>query len=103
MKSKEFYLKQLKYYKGEEKSPYKDHDRSLLWFYESAWFFDSIRGNNSMLEEYISYYLYAGLSDLPGDVPIGYKALLFNAYRKGSMSSVDEDARCFREFFAKYY
>lgn len=103
MRSKEFYLEQLKFYKGEKECPFKDHDKSLLWFYESIWFFDTIRGNDNILAEYISVFSFAGLSDLPGDVPLGYKALLFNAYRKGSMSSAFEDAKGFREFYLKYY
>ncbi|SRR5690554_2065968 len=103
MKSKEFYLQQLKYYKGEEESPYDDNVKSMLWFYESMWFFDTIRGYDAMLAEYISDFRMAGLSDLPGDMPLGYKALLFNRYMKGSMTSIFDTAKEFRAFYAEYY
>ena len=33
LKSKEFYLQQLKYYKGEEESPFDDNEKLMLWFY----------------------------------------------------------------------
>ena len=103
MKSNEFYLQQLKYYKGEKESPYDDNVKSMLWFYESIWFFDTIRGYDAMLAEYISDFRMAELSDLPGDMPLGYKALLFNRYMKGSMSSMLDTAKEFRAFYAKYY
>ncbi len=103
MKSKEFYLKQLKYYKGEKESPYKDHDKSMLWFYESVWFFEMMSTERNLQTEYISELATAGLMDLSKDMPIGYKAILFNAYRKQSMASLREDAKAFREFYLKYY
>ncbi len=100
---KEFYLQQLKYFKGEEKSPFDDNDRSMLWFYESVWFNYMTTENKGMLEEYISDFKFAELSDLPGNMPLGYKAILFNRYRKGSMTDIFDTAKQFREFFAKYY
>lgn len=103
MKSKEFYLQQLKYYKGEEKSPFDDNNRSMLWFYESVWYNSMTTDNKGLLDEYISDFKYAELTDLPGDMPLGYKALLFNRYSKGSMTSMLESAKEFREFYAKYY
>lgn len=102
MKSKEFYLQQLKYYQEEEESPHKDHERSLLWFYERVWFIDRLSKNN-LHAEYISDLATAGLLDLPKTMPISYQAVLFNAYRKGSMSSALDDAKSFREFYTKYY
>lgn len=51
LKSKEFYLQQLKYYKGEEKSPFDDNDRAMLWFYESMWFSYMTTENKGSLEE----------------------------------------------------
>ena len=103
MKSKEFYLQQLKYYKGEKESPFDDNNISMLWFYESVWYNYMTTENKGLLEEYISDFTYAELSDLPGDMPLGYKALLFNRYMKGSMSSMLDSAKEFRAFYAKYY
>ena len=103
MKSKEFYLQQLKYYKGEEKSPFDDNNKSMLWFYESMWFTYMTTENKGSLEEYISDFKIAGLDDLPGNMPFGYKALLFNRYRKGSMTSIFDTAKEFRAFYAEYY
>ena len=103
MKSKEFYLQQLKYYKGEEESPFDDNNISMLWFYESVWYNYMTTENKGLLEEYISDFKYAELSDLPGNMPLGYKALLFNRYMKGSMSSMLDTAKEFRAFYAKYY
>lgn len=100
---KEFYLKQLKYFKGEMESPFDDNMRSMLWSYESVWFNYMTTKNKGVLDEYISDFKIAGLDDLPGDVPLGYKAILFNRYRKGSMTSIFDTAKQFREFFAKYY
>ncbi|NLD23290.1 MAG: hypothetical protein GX670_03545 [Bacteroidales bacterium] len=103
MKSKEFYLQQLKYYKGEKESPFDDNNISMLWFYESVWYNYMTTENKGLLEEYISDFKYAELSDLPSDMPLGYKALLFNRYMKGSMSSMPDTAKEFRAFYAKYY
>lgn len=103
MKSKEFYLQQLKYYKGEKKSPFDDNDRAMLWFYESVWFTYMTTENKGSLEEYISDFKIAGLDDLPGNMPFGYKALLFNRYRRGSMTSIFDTAKEFRAFYAEYY
>lgn len=103
MKSKEFYLQQLKYFKGEKKSPFKDNNKSILWFYESMWYNFMTTDNKGLLDEYISDFKYAQLSDLPDDIPLGYKALLFNRYRNGSMTSILDTAKEFRSFYAKYY
>ena len=103
MKSKEFYLQQLKYYKGEEESPFDDNNKSMLWFYESMWYNSMINENMGLIDEYISDFKYAQLTDLPGDMPLGYKALLFNRYMKGSMTSMLDSAKEFRAFYAKYY
>ena len=103
MKSKEFYLQQLKYYKGEEESPFDDNNKSMLWFYESVWYNYMTTENKGPLDEYISDFKYAELSDLPDNMPLGYKALLFNRYSKGSMTSMLDSAKEFREFYAKYY
>ena len=103
MKNKESYLQQLKYYKGEKESPFDDNNISMLWFYESVWYNYMTTENKGLLEEYISDFKYAELSDLPGDMSLGYKALLFNRYMKGSMSSMLDSAKEFRAFYAKYY
>ena len=103
MKNKEFYLQQLKYFKGEKESPFDDNNISMLWFYESVWFNYMTSDNKGMLDEYISDFKYAKLSDLPGNMPLGCKALLFNRYMKGSMSSMLDTAKEFRAFYAKYY
>ena len=103
MKSKEFYLQQLKYFKGENESPFDDNNKSMLWFYESVWYNYMTTENKGLLDEYISDFKYAELSDLPGDMPMGYKALLFNRYSKGSMGSMQDNAKEFRAFYAKYY
>ncbi|HHT03130.1 MAG TPA: hypothetical protein GX005_02265 [Bacteroidales bacterium] len=103
MKSKEFYLQQLKYFKGENESPFDDNNKSMLWFYESVWYNYMTTENKGLLDEYISDFKYAELSDLPGDMPLGYKALLFNRYMKGSMSSMLDTAKEFRAFYAEYY
>ena len=103
VKSKEFYLQQLKYFKGEAKSPFDDNNRAMLWFYESVWYNYMTTGNKGSLDEYISDFKYAELSDLPNNMPLGYKALLFNRYMKGSMASMLETAKEFRAFYAKYY
>ena len=75
----------------------------MLWFYESVWYNSMTTDNKGLLGEYISDFKYAELTDLPGDLPLGYKALLFNRYSKGSMTSMLESAKEFREFYAKYY
>lgn len=75
----------------------------MLWFYESVWFNYMTTENKGLLEEYISDFKYAELTDLPDSMPLGYKALLFNRYSKGSMTSMLDSAKEFREFYAKYY
>lgn len=103
MKSKEFYLKQLKYFKGEEENPFKDHDKGLLWFYERVWFLDRSTNKNNLHAEYISDLASAGLLDLPRTMPVSYQGVLFNSFRKQSMTTIETDAKEFRKFYLKYY
>lgn len=102
-KNREFYLKQLKYYKGEKENPFKSGDKRLLWFYEQVWFIDTTTNKDNLHAEYITELASARLLDLPDNMPIGYKALLFNAYRKTSSSTIFEDAKEFRKFYLEYY
>ena len=103
MKLEEFYMQQLKYFKGEEESPFDDNNKSMLWFYESVWYNSMTTEKKGLIDEYISDFKYAQLFDLPGDMPLSYKALLFNRYMRGSMTSMLDSAKEFRKFYAKYY
>ena len=51
-------IKQCRYYKGEDESPWEgvDQDKDALWFYESCW--ASSGDDKHMIDE----YCYAGLS-----------------------------------------
>ena len=98
-----------RYYRGQKRNPYegeKDANRSMLWFYESAWVTMSLqkeeREGDGVLAEYLADYVNAGLRDFRIDdaIPMTLKALLFNRFLKGSM---DSDPTPFKTFFNKYY
>ena len=88
-------------YEGE-----KDTNKSMLWFYESAWVTMSLQDKehegDGMLAEYLAEYVGAGLRDfrINDAIPMTLKAFLFNRFKKGSM---DGDITPFKTFFNKYY
>lgn len=95
-------LKFCRYYKGEGDSPFKDQNKSMLWFYERVWVLDML--NNRLEGSLISEYIYAGLGDFADNdgVPMSYKAYLFNRYAQGCNSMMDA-VEPFKNFYTKYY
>jgi hypothetical protein len=86
-----------RYYKGEKGSPYKEQNKSMLWYYEQVWI---NTGKEFDTSEYIAY----GLKDFMSNdnVPITLKALLFNRYCKDCYSMASGVLE-FEEFYHKYY
>ena len=94
------------FYKGEESSPFKDQNKSMLWFYERSWVADSesATADFNPFDNNISDYIRIGLGDFqPSDgVPLTLKALLFNRYAKGSQSLADA-VEPFKKFYLEHY
>ena len=78
MPTKEELIKQCRYYKGEEESPYEgvDQDKDMLWFYESHW----VMSGTS--EDMVSDYHRLHISTDNISIPTSLKALLFNRFAK---------------------
>lgn len=103
-----------RYYKDGEENPYegKDQNKAMLWFYERAWIHDTLaiveKGEAGAAEDdgrVLDEYLAVGLSEFENmdDTPITLKALLFNRYSKGNMSSMSDCVEPFKEFYKRYY
>ena len=53
-------VKFCRYYKGEDDCPFKDQNKSMLWFYERAWVYDMLNDSDS-LSSAIDDYIRVGL------------------------------------------
>jgi len=98
MPTKKELIKQCRYYKGEEESPYEgvDQDKDMLWFYESHWV---MSGTN---EDMVSDYHGLHISTDNISIPTSLKALLFNRFAKGYQST-QEAKIAFPSFLARHY
>ena len=98
MPTKEELIKQCRYYKGEEESPYEgvNQDKDMLWFYESHW----VMSGTS--EDMVSDYHRLHISTDNISIPTSLKALLFNRFAKGYQST-QEAKITFPSFLARYY
>ena len=98
MPTKEELIKQCRYYKGEEESPYEgvDQDKDMLWFYESHW----VMSGTS--EDMVSDYHRLHISTDNISIPTSLKALLFNRFAKG-YQSIQEAKIAFPSFLARHY
>lgn len=96
-------LKFCRYYKGEDDCPFKEQNKSMLWFYERAWIFDMLSDSENLsacIDEYIRLGL--GLFEQFDDVPLSLKALLFNRCAKTSQS-IAGAVEPFKKFYKEYY
>lgn len=96
-------LKFCRYYKGEDDNPFREQNKSMLWFYERAWINEMLNNGNSLsiaIEEYIRLGL--GLFEQFDDIPLSLKALLFNRYARTSQS-MTEAVEPFKKFYKEYY
>ena len=98
MPTKEELIKQCRYYKGEEESPYEgvDQDKDMLWFYESHWVMSGT--SEDMVSDYHSLHI----STDNISIPTSLKALLFNRFAKGYQST-QEAKIAFPSFLARHY
>ena len=98
MATREELVKQCRYYKGEEESPYEgvDQDKDMLWFYESHW----VMSGTS--EDILSDYHRLHISTDNISIPTSLKALLFNRFAKGYQSTQDAKI-AFPNFLAQHY
>ena len=98
MPTKEELIKQCRYYKGEEESPYEgvDQDKDMLWFYESHWVMSGT--SEDMLSDY--HRLHISTDNI--SIPTSLKALLFNRFAKGYQST-QEAKIAFPRFLARHY
>ena len=98
MPTKEELIKQCRYYKGEEESPYEgvDQDKDMLWFYESHWVMSGT--SEDMLSDY--HRLHISTDNI--SIPTSLKALLFNRFAKG-YKSTQEAKIAFPSFLARHY
>ena len=98
-------LKICRYYHGENKDPFRDNDRSMLWMYEKSWVMSCLKDkNDKTIRDYIDEYVTIGLATfrvLDG-VPTSLKALLFNRYARMYQSLADA-SEPFKKFYEKYY
>ena len=94
-----------RYYKGEDKCPFKDGDKQMFWLSEKWWFKQTITVDYAGCEVIIPLlkeYVDAGLSrfEMYDSVPITLKAILFNRYCKYA-ESVDIEG--FKKFYKTIY
>ena len=105
MKKKDL-LKYCRYYKGEQKNPFEgiEQNKAMLCFYESCWLNIYFTRGQDAFKEYISTYTRIGLItfEASDNIPVSYKALLFNRYAKSSYSMANA-VEPFKEFYKKYY
>lgn len=97
---KKDYLQFCRYYKGEEKSPYKNDMQSLLWDYERIWIDLSLK-KDDYLGKMLDDYLEAELQDFEkaDDTPATLKALLYNRYEHWMQGDTDG----FKQWYKKTY
>lgn len=91
-------IKQCRYYKGEEESPWEgvDQNKDTLWFYESCW----VRtGEDS---DQVAEYRATGVPADKFPIPLSLQALLFNRFARG-YQGIMEAAEDFPEFLSRYY
>lgn len=96
-------VKFCRFYNGEENNPFKEQNRSMLWFYELSWCNDMLNDSKSLsiaIEEYVQIGL--GSFEMRDGVPLSLKALLFNRYAKGCYS-ISDAVEPFKKFYKKYY
>lgn len=98
MATREELIKQCRYYKGEDESPYEgvDQDKNMLWFYESHWVMSGT--SEDMLSDY--HRLHISTDNI--SIPTSLKALLFNRFTKG-FQSTQEAKIAFPSFLAQHY
>lgn len=91
-----------KYYKGDDKSPFKETDaRFTAWRIESLWV-DAMLSNSEQLNRSLNEYLMHGLKDFckTDDIPISLKAFLMNRYFQYAER---EDVNEFKKFYNQLY
>lgn len=96
-------IKSCRYYKGEEACPFQEQNKSMLWFYERAWVYDTLNDSKSLsitTDEYKSLGL-ESFEDLDG-IPLSLKASLFNRYANSCYSTANE-VEPFKQFYKEYY
>lgn len=96
-------FKLCRYYKGEDDCPFKEQNKSTLWFYERAWVFDMLKDSDNRsicITEYVRHGL--GSFERFDNIPLSLKALLFNRYAKTS-NSMTETVEPFKKFYKEYY
>lgn len=82
-----------RYYKGEEKNPFKGGNDALFWDYERKWIEFTLeayeKGDSSILGTYINEYISAGLGQFEATdkAPATLKALLHDRFRHFTGSS----------------
>ena len=98
MATREELIKQCRYYKGEEESPYEgvDQDKDMIWFYESHWVMSG--ASEDMVSDY--HRLHIVTDNI--SIPTSLKALLFNRFAKGYQST-QEAKIAFPSFLAQHY
>lgn len=96
---KDLLLKHCRYYKGEEKNPFKD-DRFPFWTLEKAWIEEVIKDDASvLLIDYCNEFKTA-CHDLANDdiIPMSLKAIIHNRYYHFGGSD-----KGFKDFLNRYY
>ena len=103
--TREELIKQCRYYNGEEECPYKDQNKSMLWFYENCWVNEQTNDDNIGFDAGRIYdYKELGLESFEAqdNIPISLKALLFDRFAKWCYSRKDA-IEPFMHFYKKYY
>ncbi len=102
---KEDYIRQCRYFKGEEINPFEGTDKSMLWFYEQKWCEFAIE-DPAYLDGCVEEYKRFGLTDFStnDNTPISLKAIFLNRYRHwGGGYDAESDRKGFKEWYQNYY
>lgn len=104
MDKKKELIKFCRLYKGEVSNPYKtDSSKAIIWDYERAWLFESVKPSSPLLIANLEDYTSSGLAlfNIHDGVPATLKATMFNRYAKTHYSLIDAVAP-FKDFYKKY-
>ena len=109
--TREELIKQCRYYKGEDESPFEgiDQDKDLFWWYEESWV-NNFKGN--YIDEEIpqsSYLAFPSVANANrgelSSIPVSLQQLLFNRYEHwlGGYQSLEDEVASFVAWLKRTY
>lgn len=106
--TKEELIKQCRYYKGEERCPFKlkeGDNRPILWDSERSWVYDMLNFGKAAFKqgfEVAEYDTYKAGEGITTTLPKSLLARIFHRYAKTNYSMADA-AKEFPRFYAEWY